>query len=94
MEDGNEIFLTQSHQMDLSINTTVAGECAENILDLSLDSIHEITEQNSTHYQPEVSDISDNELVLTCEQVEGELCERFGKRPVSDAEIDQLSKKR
>ena len=95
----NEIFLTQnsfSQPLDLSINTEIAGECAVNLLDFSLDCdfLENSPPEKKFKYEPAVSDISDDELVSSCIEVERDLNARFGDRPVDDEYVEQRSKKR
>ena len=103
----DDIFLTQStfsQPLDISVNTELAEECATNLLDFSLDCdlLNESPPAKKSRvatsiYQPSVSDISDDELVASCQEVErneDSLNSRFGDRPLDDEYVRHKSKKR
>ena len=101
MDSEDDLFITQSifqdssatenpALLDLSVASTTAARC-EDLIDSNC--IDELFGERSTTgvYQPECSDISDNELVASCEAIEKN---RFGQTPLSETEIASKSSKR
>lgn len=109
MEDEHNIFLTQNSfnneeigDLNLSVDTQMAEECASNLLhDTSSQSYFFICDAEPVkkpEYEPLVSDISDDELILTCEKVEKEekmktASARFGE-VMQDKDVEVMSKRR
>ena len=70
-EDDNEIFITQN-SFNVTCDTNAAFDAVQNLLDFE-DVWNDSTDKNSSKrekYQPAISDISDEELLATCEAVE------------------------
>lgn len=96
-DSDNNVFITQNSFREESCESEAEAlseaELAVNYLmnvgDRTLD---EATKPSSPMYQPECSDISDCELVATCERLEAENG-RFAA-PVSDIEVQAKSRKR
>ena len=94
-EEDETVFLTQS-----AFNLSVA-ECACNFLDILLPDDENEVSMNKERvqrsvYQPSVSGISDEDLILTCEQAESQEAKvrssRFGLHPLLEKGCSSLEK--
>lgn len=91
-------FITQnSFIMNDTMDTQAAAECASNLMDLWDDDLNpppaKRTRSTGNVYEPETSDVSDGELMSTCEEMEVEFG-RFGSKPLDDKEVSARSKRR
>ena len=105
MDSDNEIFITQNtfSVPDDSLDSIIVGEAAENILnvgDKTLDNLETIAEPACSSipikekYQPQFSDISDDEFVSSCEAIEKQCSSRFGTKPLNEKQVAACSRKR
>ncbi len=97
MESDDDIFLTQNtFSANLSIDTTLAEDAANELLNIDPSVFNDFEEvktgaDESEKYQVDCSDISDEELVSTCEQAERNM--RFGV-PLKEEEVCKNTTKR
>lgn len=106
--EGESIFVTQANfnldDGDMTSNTTVAGEAAEWLNDFDDLSVQNSViagprrepDERTVEYVPDASDISDDELILSCANVENEIARRSRNRflpPVEECEASEKSKK-
>ena len=95
MCDSDEaIFLTQNTFRDSSESETEAELASKYLLSLGDRTLDEHAMPANPVYQPEFSDVSEDELISTCERLE-----RGGKNPrfpapVSDVDVQAKSQKR
>lgn len=89
-DSGEDIFLTQNTFREIGHESESEVEFASSYLM----GIGERTLDENEAYKPDMSDISDDDLVATCERFEkNHNLERFPV-PVGDAEVQEKSRKR
>jgi hypothetical protein len=88
--------------LNMSVATSFAAECAVNLFGDDLPLLSPLSKNDSSApYNPATSDVSDDELVLSCQAVEAEQAKKNGvsdgKRfgvPLSENAVNELSKRR